>query len=127
MHFTVMRSNGVTLPDMDIVLNLPGTHNVLNALAAIAKPQLFFAGLRDQGLELGVALAWPDHDPLLGFNPALAEGDWFCTEKDAVKLWARFPQVWAVPLALHGLDHWWPQIDQALALRISSRHGNQIA
>jgi UDP-N-acetylmuramate--alanine ligase len=36
MHFTVKRSNGVTLPDMDIVLNLPGTHNVLNALAAIA-------------------------------------------------------------------------------------------
>jgi len=36
MHFIVKRSNGVTLPDMDIVLNLPGTHNVLNALAAIA-------------------------------------------------------------------------------------------
>ena len=36
MHFTVKRSNGVTLPDMHIVLNLPGTHNVLNALAAIA-------------------------------------------------------------------------------------------
>jgi UDP-N-acetylmuramate--alanine ligase len=31
MHFTVKRSNGVTLPDMHIVLNLPGTHNVLNA------------------------------------------------------------------------------------------------
>jgi UDP-N-acetylmuramate--alanine ligase len=36
MHFTVQRSNGVTLPDMHIVLNLPGIHNVLNALAAIA-------------------------------------------------------------------------------------------
>jgi UDP-N-acetylmuramate--alanine ligase len=36
MYFIVKRSNGVTLPDMDIVLNLPGTHNVLNALAAIA-------------------------------------------------------------------------------------------
>ena len=36
MQFTVKRSNGVTLPDMHIVLNLPGTHNVLNALAAIA-------------------------------------------------------------------------------------------
>ena len=36
MHFTVKRSNGVTLPDLHIVLNLPGTHNVLNALAAIA-------------------------------------------------------------------------------------------
>ena len=36
MHFTVQRRNGVTLPDLDIVLNLPGNHNVLNALSAIA-------------------------------------------------------------------------------------------
>jgi UDP-N-acetylmuramate--alanine ligase len=36
MHFTVQRRNGVTLPDMPVVLNLPGQHNVLNALAAIA-------------------------------------------------------------------------------------------
>jgi UDP-N-acetylmuramate--alanine ligase len=35
MHFTVQRRNGVTLPDLDVVLNLPGQHNVLNALAAI--------------------------------------------------------------------------------------------
>ena len=36
MHFTVQRRNGVTLPDLDIVLNLAGRHNVLNALAAIS-------------------------------------------------------------------------------------------
>ena len=36
MHFTVHRRNGVTLPDLDVVLNLPGRHNVLNALSAIA-------------------------------------------------------------------------------------------
>ena len=36
MHFTVQRRNGVTLPDMPVVLNLPGEHNVLNALSAIA-------------------------------------------------------------------------------------------
>ncbi len=35
MHFTVQRRNGVELPDLDVVLNLPGEHNVLNALAAI--------------------------------------------------------------------------------------------
>ncbi|MFN3737405.1 UDP-N-acetylmuramate--L-alanine ligase [Hydrogenophaga sp.] len=35
MHFTVQRRNGVQLPDLDVVLNLPGQHNVLNALAAI--------------------------------------------------------------------------------------------
>jgi UDP-N-acetylmuramate--alanine ligase len=36
MHFTVQRRNGVVMPDLDIVLNLPGEHNVLNALSAIA-------------------------------------------------------------------------------------------
>jgi UDP-N-acetylmuramate--alanine ligase len=36
MQFRVSRSNGITLPDMQIDLNLPGEHNVRNALAAIA-------------------------------------------------------------------------------------------
>ena len=36
MHFNVQRRNGVTLPDLAVVLNLPGCHNVLNALSAIA-------------------------------------------------------------------------------------------
>ncbi|MEY3061183.1 MAG: UDP-N-acetylmuramate--L-alanine ligase [Pseudomonadota bacterium] len=36
MHFTVQRRNGVVLPDLPIVLNLPGLHNVLNALAAVS-------------------------------------------------------------------------------------------
>jgi UDP-N-acetylmuramate--alanine ligase len=35
MHFTVQRKNGIELPPLDVVLNLPGHHNVLNALAAI--------------------------------------------------------------------------------------------
>ena len=36
MFFTVQRRNGATLPDLPVVLNLPGRHNVLNALSAIA-------------------------------------------------------------------------------------------
>ena len=36
MHFRVQRRNGVHLPDLEVVLNLPGHHNVLNALAAIS-------------------------------------------------------------------------------------------
>ena len=36
MRFTVQRRNGVTLPDLEVELNLAGEHNVLNALAAIA-------------------------------------------------------------------------------------------
>ncbi len=36
MRFTVRRRNGEKLPDLRITLNLPGEHNVRNALAAIA-------------------------------------------------------------------------------------------
>ncbi|MEP7139639.1 MAG: UDP-N-acetylmuramate--L-alanine ligase [Caldimonas sp.] len=36
MRFTVQRRNGVRMPDLKVTLNLPGDHNVLNALAAIA-------------------------------------------------------------------------------------------
>jgi UDP-N-acetylmuramate--alanine ligase len=36
MRFTVQRRNGVKMPDLQVTLNLPGDHNVLNALAAIA-------------------------------------------------------------------------------------------
>jgi UDP-N-acetylmuramate--alanine ligase len=36
MRFTVRRRNGMAMPDLRITLNLPGEHNVRNALAAIA-------------------------------------------------------------------------------------------
>ncbi|MFM2330247.1 MAG: hypothetical protein RLZZ494_2350 [Pseudomonadota bacterium] len=36
MRFTCQRRNGEALPDLDITLNLPGEHNVRNALATIA-------------------------------------------------------------------------------------------
>jgi UDP-N-acetylmuramate--alanine ligase len=36
MRFVAQRRNGVAMPDLDVTLNLPGEHNVLNALAAIA-------------------------------------------------------------------------------------------
>jgi UDP-N-acetylmuramate--alanine ligase len=36
MKFRVTRRNGIELPDLDITLNLPGVHNVRNALAAIS-------------------------------------------------------------------------------------------
>src|SRR5205814_5493954 len=36
MRFDVIRHNGIRMPDMQVELNLPGEHNVLNALATIA-------------------------------------------------------------------------------------------
>ena len=36
MHFSVTRQNGQSLPSLEVTLNLPGRHNIQNALAAIA-------------------------------------------------------------------------------------------
>jgi UDP-N-acetylmuramate--alanine ligase len=36
MRFTCLRRNGAAMPDLHVTLNLPGEHNVRNALAAIA-------------------------------------------------------------------------------------------
>jgi UDP-N-acetylmuramate--alanine ligase len=36
MRFRCVRRNGSPMPELDVVLNLPGEHNVLNALATIA-------------------------------------------------------------------------------------------
>src|ERR1700749_4846079 len=36
MRFPCQRRNGVQIPDLEVTLNLPGEHNVRNALATIA-------------------------------------------------------------------------------------------
>jgi UDP-N-acetylmuramate--alanine ligase len=36
MRFVARRRNGASMPDLEVTLNLPGVHNVLNALAAVA-------------------------------------------------------------------------------------------
>ncbi len=53
MHFTAQRRNGVTLPDLPIVLNLPGQHNVLNALSVIAVAVEL--GISDEAVQRGLA------------------------------------------------------------------------
>lgn len=69
------------------------------ALAGIAGPQRFFAMLRAAGLRRLHELPLPDHHDFQTWAPPDdAPPVWLCTEKDAVKLWARFPGAWAVPL-----------------------------
>ncbi len=81
----------------------------LHALAGIAKPDTFFQMLRDQGLLLVSTSAYSDHEDFAKSNMAnkLAASPsaiWLCTEKDAIKLWPRYPEhahrILAVPLAL---------------------------
>ncbi|MFT4268843.1 MAG: UDP-N-acetylmuramate--L-alanine ligase [Xenophilus sp.] len=53
MHFTAQRRNGVTLPDLPVVLNLAGEHNVRNALAIIA--MAVELGIPDGAVQRGLA------------------------------------------------------------------------
>ena len=71
----------------------------LLALAAIARPEDFFAMLRAQGLTLAECIALPDHFDFDSWKrPASKRYNLICTEKDAIKLWRLHPDALAVPL-----------------------------
>jgi tetraacyldisaccharide 4'-kinase len=116
------RADGSSLP----LEQLKGRR--LKAVAAIAKPQAFFAMLREQGLELVETIALPDHHDFTQ-GPALAQDgcEWICTEKDAVKLWRRLPQAWAVPLALTVQEAFWSRFDSLVDAKLSPVHGPQTS
>jgi tetraacyldisaccharide 4'-kinase len=67
-------------------------------VAGIAQPQVFFNMLEDEGLILGQTFALPDHTDFENWTAPAGNTPLLCTEKDAVKLWPRHPEVWAVPL-----------------------------
>jgi tetraacyldisaccharide 4'-kinase len=97
----------------------------VQALAAIAKPEVFFHALEQAGLKLVQRWPLPDHASLSHWKPT-SDLPIFCTEKDAVKLWPRLPQAWAVPLVC---ELPLPLLD-ALALnlqQLSLIHGQKIA
>ena len=106
-------------------------HATVQALAGIAKPEAFFAMLRDKGLTLAQAQALPDHADMQTMTIDPTQGDVLCTEKDAVKLWKEHPHVWAVPLQttlpselLAAIDH---HLAAAQHAKLSSPHGQQTA
>ena len=107
-----MRADGDQVP-LDELRGQP-----LTALAAIARPEAFFAMLRDAGLTLADTLALPDH---YDFNswPHSLDGRQIliCTEKDAVKLWSRRPDALAVPLRLTVPPAFFAALDERLAAR----------
>lgn len=97
----------------------------VQALAGIAKPEVFFDMLRAQGLQLTQTQALADHADLDQVCIDALAGDVLCTEKDAVKLWGTHPQAWAVPLITQLPADLLADIDQALAAKLSSLHGLQ--
>ena len=100
-------------------------HQAVDALAAIAQPELFFSALRETGLLLAHTQSFPDHDPLSHWQPPFANNV-FCTEKDAVKLWPDHPDVWAVPLQCDLPSVFWEELMPHLH-RLSLAHGHQTA
>ena len=117
-----VRSDGSHVP----LASLAGRQ--LIALAAIARPEDFFAMLRAQGLVLTQTLAMPDHDDFSQWQrPAGAQpGDGavlLCTEKDAVKLWRLEPDALAVPLVFTPESAFFSALDA----KLSSVDGLQAA
>ncbi len=112
------RADGSRLALAD--LSKPGHAPVL-ALAGIAQPQAFFNMLRALGLPLARTLALPDHFDFSQWQvptdqPYLV----LCTDKDAVKLWPRWPDVWAVGLELSPEPGFYQALDQRLSALLKS-------
>ena len=99
----------------------------LQAVAAIGRPEAFFAMLREAGLTLTRTVALADHDDLADLPPPPVGCELVCTEKDAVKLWQRHPQAWAVPLALTVAPGFWTEFDHLLDAKLSSADGPQTS
>jgi hypothetical protein len=98
MHFTVQRRNGQVLPTWPVVLNLPGRHNVLNALSAIAV-----------AVELGI-----DDSTWCGRWPAFrASGDVFSVMEQCPARTAAAGSRWWMTMVITRLrwrPHWRPRV-----------------
>lgn len=94
-HYAI-RSDGTQL---GLALLASQPHPPWLALAGIAKPELFFDMLRENGLLPERTLALPDHYDFNSWSSNIYKGyRVICTEKDAVKLWHHHPEALAVPL-----------------------------
>ena len=91
----------------------------------------FFDMLRQQGLTLSHTQALPDHADLQEVHIDASQGDVLCTEKDAVKLWEKYPHAWAVPLETTLPAELLQAIDQHIATaqhaKLSFHHGHKTA
>jgi tetraacyldisaccharide 4'-kinase len=86
------------------------------AVAGTAQPQGFFSMLADRGLDQLQTLSLPDHASLEHYRSSVPNGKIIlCTEKDAVKLWPHFENVWAVPLDIELEPDFLSAFDQTLA------------
>ncbi|MCZ2105314.1 MAG: tetraacyldisaccharide 4'-kinase [Comamonadaceae bacterium] len=96
----------------------------LVALAGTARPEEFFAMLRARGLHPAREVALPDHYDFDGWKrPPDKRERIICTEKDAVKLWPRHPDVLAVALQVRIAPAFYRWLDTRLASLSSTSAG----
>lgn len=120
-----IRADGSQLP----LSTLAATHDrPIVAIAAIAQPEVFFSMLRARGILLSETQALPDHHNFENWQrPLLPDHLLLCTEKDAVKLWERYPDTWAIPLEFIAEPSFFQTLDHLLEAcdrsPVSSRNG----
>jgi tetraacyldisaccharide 4'-kinase len=91
------------------------THQPVEAVAAVARPESFFAMLQACGITTAATQALPDHYDFGSFSRKLEKPQpLICTEKDASKLWHSHPEAWAVPLQLSLPQAFWDLLDSEL-------------
>lgn len=87
----------------------------LVAVAGTARPEDFFAMLRDRGVQVQETQALPDHFDFHSWSRNTDKRKrLICTEKDAVKLWSKFPDALAVPLEVRIDPAFFSALDERL-------------
>ena len=106
-----LNSQGEKIPVADLKLK------PVEVVSGIAKPEAFLAMLAQGAFQIRHATALPDHDNFESWQPLHPELPLLCTEKDAVKLWTRFPQALAMPLVFEPETAFWQAFDQLFQSR----------
>jgi tetraacyldisaccharide 4'-kinase len=106
-----LTSEGQQVPLADLKLT------PVEVVSGIAKPEAFLAMLEQKQFQIRHSTALPDHDNFQTWQPSHPELPLLCTEKDAVKLWARFPHALAIPLVFEPETAFWKTFDQLFQSR----------
>jgi tetraacyldisaccharide 4'-kinase len=67
--------------------------------------------LEEANIRIQVATSLPDHDDFSSWATKQPNLTLLCTEKDAVKLWAQYPNAMAVPLIFEPEKAFWIELE----------------
>jgi tetraacyldisaccharide 4'-kinase len=84
---------------------------LVEVVSGIARPEAFLKMLKENQIQIKHSSALPDHDNFETWAPLHPELPLLCTEKDAVKLWTRFPDALSIPLIFEPEPAFWKAFD----------------